>query len=451
MTMAPSGQSQEGEKVSVYLCNRELWTKFHAHTTEMIITKQGRRMFPTLQFSLIGLCPSKHYNVFVDMILADSHHWKFQGGKWVASGQAEPLPQTGRVYLHPDSPSSGAHWMKQVIVFSKLKLTNNKNNSQGLIVLNSMHKYQPRIHVIEVGTCGLNDQKNLQTYAFPETQFISVTAYQNTDITQLKIDHNPFAKGFRENYEGRCFEGFPSPDKYPLVMQNPLVCGPGINGTGNHMLQVAKHNPHHPDQFSNGRMAFQSAQHPADSTGNGSYNQVSAPDVNTTDGNLYYSSTPNTSLKRTRYDMENACIERHRTEGIKEEPVNDRTTVPLEQSIKSESYEVPNGHCLPEDRQAEEDKGYKLPKKRMRISSDEQDGRFLSGSTTEVLHEQGNVSPPTDKYNRHYADSQRGLCVNGGNYGQFVQCTDVKVEQFNGYYHAPLFQELQRQDNSAVY
>ena len=29
-------------KASVYLCNRDLWVKFHAHTTEMIITKQGR-------------------------------------------------------------------------------------------------------------------------------------------------------------------------------------------------------------------------------------------------------------------------------------------------------------------------------------------------------------------------------------------------------------------------
>lgn len=29
-------------KAAVFLCNRELWTKFHQHQTEMIITKQGR-------------------------------------------------------------------------------------------------------------------------------------------------------------------------------------------------------------------------------------------------------------------------------------------------------------------------------------------------------------------------------------------------------------------------
>ena len=31
----------------------------------------------------------------------------------------------------------------------------------------------------------------------PDTIFIAVSAYQNVDLTQLKIDNNPFAKGFR--------------------------------------------------------------------------------------------------------------------------------------------------------------------------------------------------------------------------------------------------------------
>ena len=45
-----------------------------------------------------------------------------------------------------------------------------------------MHKYQPRIHVIEVGGSP-HEQRNLQTHSFPETQFIAVTAYQNTDVS----------------------------------------------------------------------------------------------------------------------------------------------------------------------------------------------------------------------------------------------------------------------------
>ncbi|KAK2162606.1 hypothetical protein LSH36_95g03044 [Paralvinella palmiformis] len=39
---SPSYPSTQMSKASVYLCNRDLWTRFHAHTTEMIITKQGR-------------------------------------------------------------------------------------------------------------------------------------------------------------------------------------------------------------------------------------------------------------------------------------------------------------------------------------------------------------------------------------------------------------------------
>lgn len=34
-----------------------------------------------------------------------------------------------KVYIHPESPNTGAHWMRQEISFSKLKLTNNKGTS----------------------------------------------------------------------------------------------------------------------------------------------------------------------------------------------------------------------------------------------------------------------------------------------------------------------------------
>ncbi|KAM9483819.1 T-box brain protein 1-like [Salvelinus alpinus] len=194
-------------KAQVYLCNRALWLKFHRHQTEMIITKQGRRMFPFLSFNISGLDPTAHYNIFVDVILADPNHWRFQGGKWVPCGKADTNVTGNRVYMHPDSPNTGAHWMRQEISFGKLKLTNNKggsNNTGQMVVLQSLHKYQPRLHVVEVNEDGTEDSSQpgrVQTFTFTETQFIAVTAYQNTDITQLKIDHNPFAKGFRDNYD----------------------------------------------------------------------------------------------------------------------------------------------------------------------------------------------------------------------------------------------------------
>lgn len=194
-------------KTRALLNNYPLWAKFHKFHTEMIITKQGRRMFPFLSFNISILDPSAHYNVYVDVVLADQHHWRYQGGKWVQCGKAEGNMPGNRMYMHPDSPNTGAHWMRQEVSFGKLKLTNNKgstNNVAQMIVLQSLHKYQPRLHIVEVKEDGSEEpflSDKAQTFLFPETQFIAVTAYQNADITQLKIDHNPFAKGFRDSYD----------------------------------------------------------------------------------------------------------------------------------------------------------------------------------------------------------------------------------------------------------
>ncbi|KTF83832.1 hypothetical protein cypCar_00031717 [Cyprinus carpio] len=198
---------QVSGKTHVLLNNYPLWAKFHKYQTEMIITKQGRRMFPFLSFNISSLDPTAHYNIYVDVVLADQHHWRYQGGKWVQCGKAEGNMPGNRMYMHQDSPNTGNHWMRQEVSFGKLKLTNNKgssNNVAQMIVLQSLHKYQPRLHIVEVKEDGTEDPfmtSKSQMFVFPETQFIAVTAYQNADITQLKIDHNPFAKGFRDNYD----------------------------------------------------------------------------------------------------------------------------------------------------------------------------------------------------------------------------------------------------------
>lgn len=60
------------------------------------------------------------------------------------------------------------------------------------IILNSMQKYMPIIR--------LTDEKlgGTKLISFPETTFIAVTAYQNSMMTQMKIDNNPYARAFRE-------------------------------------------------------------------------------------------------------------------------------------------------------------------------------------------------------------------------------------------------------------
>lgn len=58
-----------------------------------------------------------------------------------------------------------------------------------MVVLQSLHKYQPRLHVVEVKEDGTEDPfltAKAQTFVFPETQFIAVTAYQNADVSHTE-------------------------------------------------------------------------------------------------------------------------------------------------------------------------------------------------------------------------------------------------------------------------
>ncbi|XP_077401117.1 T-box transcription factor TBX19-like [Vanacampus margaritifer] len=174
----------------VTLEDGELWRKFQRVTNEMIVTKNGRRMFPVLKVSVSGLDPSSMYSFLLDFIPVGGCRWKFVSGEWLAAGRSEGRGHGG-IYIHPDSPNFGAHWMKAAVTFNKVKLTN-KHNADGPILLNSLRKYEPHLHIVRVGS----QHRLVFDVSFSETQFIAVTAYQNEEVTSLKIKHNPFAKAF---------------------------------------------------------------------------------------------------------------------------------------------------------------------------------------------------------------------------------------------------------------
>ncbi|XP_072121277.1 MAX dimerization protein MGA a isoform X6 [Mobula birostris] len=186
--------------VCVTLENQEMWNQFYKHGTEMVLTKRGRRMFPYCRFCILGLDSLKNYILVMDIAPVDNQRYKWNGQCWELNGKAEPHV-LGRVYIHPNSPSSGSYWMRQPITFHKLKLTNNTLDQEGHIILHSMHRYLPRLHIISADkstdVISLSGP-NVHTFTFPQTEFVAVTAYQNIKITQLKIDFNPFAKGFRD-------------------------------------------------------------------------------------------------------------------------------------------------------------------------------------------------------------------------------------------------------------
>ncbi|XP_036392511.1 T-box transcription factor TBX1 [Megalops cyprinoides] len=187
--------------VRVQLEMSALWQQFDQLGTEMIVTKAGRRMFPTFQVQISGMDPTAEYVLLMDFIPVDDKRYRyaFHSSSWLVAGRADAAAP-GRVHFHPDSPARGAQWMKQTVSFDRLKLTNNLLDDNGHIILNSMHRYQPRFHVVFVDPRRDSQRyahHNFTTFFFPETRFTAVTAYQNHRITQLKIASNPFAKGFR--------------------------------------------------------------------------------------------------------------------------------------------------------------------------------------------------------------------------------------------------------------
>ncbi|XP_028273613.1 T-box transcription factor TBX3a isoform X2 [Parambassis ranga] len=199
-TLEPEEDVEDDPKV--HLEAKELWELFHKKGTEMVITKSGRRMFPPFKVRCTGLDKKAKYILLMDIVAADDCRYKFHNSRWMVAGKADPeMPK--RMYIHPDSPATGEQWMSKVVNFHKLKLTNNISDKHGFTILNSMHKYQPRFHIVRANDILKLPYSTFRTYVFPETDFIAVTAYQNDKITQLKIDHNPFAKGFRDTGNGR--------------------------------------------------------------------------------------------------------------------------------------------------------------------------------------------------------------------------------------------------------
>uniref|UniRef100_A0A914H3M5 T-box domain-containing protein n=1 Tax=Globodera rostochiensis TaxID=31243 RepID=A0A914H3M5_GLORO len=220
-----SGSAVDG--LNCELENAETWTQFNKLGTEMIITKSGRRMFPVLRLRFSGTRPAHLYYVFMDVVPVERRHrfrYRYDKSQWQSAGKADKQP-FGRLFMHNESPFSGEQLPLQLLSFDKAKLTNNEksNPDPDQLLLNSMHKYRPRIHVLCVPPSDHsaaaqppNFPKQFRrtadfdkfsrfaykTFEFPETKFVAVTAYQNQLVTRKKIELNPFAKGFRDQKGG---------------------------------------------------------------------------------------------------------------------------------------------------------------------------------------------------------------------------------------------------------
>ncbi|XP_051942045.1 MAX dimerization protein MGA a isoform X2 [Hippocampus zosterae] len=190
--------------IQVTLDNNNMWNEFFRCKTEMILTKQGSRMFPYCRFRISGLQPSEKYVLMMDIQLVDQSRYTWTGSSWQMAGKAEHHVANSP-FTHPESPATGHHWMRNPVSFYKLKLTGNAADQEGNVVLRPMHRYIPRFHVVRTDKAAKDielNASNVATFAFQQTEFMAVTAYQNCRFAQLKVDCNPFAKGLREDGVG---------------------------------------------------------------------------------------------------------------------------------------------------------------------------------------------------------------------------------------------------------
>ena len=132
----------ELDSIKCTLDNKELWDKFAEFGTEMIITRTGRRMFPTVRcsFSSLDLDPSAKYLVLLDIVPLDNKRYRYayHRSAWLVAGKADPAPPH-RLYQHPDAPFSADQLKKQVISFEKVKVTNNESDNTNQVIIISIY------------------------------------------------------------------------------------------------------------------------------------------------------------------------------------------------------------------------------------------------------------------------------------------------------------------------
>lgn len=130
-----------------------------------------RRMFPSVRVKVRNLDPCQQYYVAMDVMPVDSKRYRYvfvfinwthlathllvylpprtnprryvyHSSQWMVAGNTDHSCISPRLYVHPDSPCAGETWMRQVISFDRVKLTNNEMDDKG-------HVGNPRCYLFQ--------------------------------------------------------------------------------------------------------------------------------------------------------------------------------------------------------------------------------------------------------------------------------------------------------------
>lgn len=97
-----------------------------------VLHRDGRhaRGLQTLQVCWRVRDETKTFNLqFTD--IRRSPRYVYHSSQWMVAGNTDHSCISPRLYVHPDSPCAGETWMRQVISFDRVKLTNNEMDDKG--------------------------------------------------------------------------------------------------------------------------------------------------------------------------------------------------------------------------------------------------------------------------------------------------------------------------------
>lgn len=161
-------------------------------------------MFPVLKVNVSGLDPNAMYSFLLDFASADNHRWKYVNGEWVPGGKPEPQTPSC-VYIHPDSPNFGAHWMKAPVSFSKVKLTNKLNGGGQVSARQEVRSWRFFLFMLKVQALILkwnihgNKNNHICVVCFPDhVEFfaqVRATYSYSAGWRPAEDDHQPFLPG----------------------------------------------------------------------------------------------------------------------------------------------------------------------------------------------------------------------------------------------------------------
>ena len=94
-----------------------------------------RSLFPVVSLKLSGLLPTEEYSLTLNFVNADSAKYRYSPikNRWLQWSTAPPDTTASigrRLYEHPNSPAVGAYWTTGMVMFDKLRLTNNFSKAE---------------------------------------------------------------------------------------------------------------------------------------------------------------------------------------------------------------------------------------------------------------------------------------------------------------------------------